>query len=73
MLTKNDFIITAFAESYSGPGWSNSVIIVIVKSKLDGKIREEFIQPDYQTDEMITLFDLSRAAHYAMTKAAKST
>lgn len=67
-LTKNERIVTAFAEYVSGPGWSNQPIWVIVRGN-DGALREECIQPDQQTADMHTLFSVSAAAHRSMYAA----
>ena len=68
-LTENEYIITAFADSASGSGWSNNPIWVIVRDRMTGIIREECIQPDEQTDEMQILYKISQVAHRAMTNA----
>lgn len=70
-LSKDDVIVTAFAESKSGPGWANSPIIVIVESRLDRVLRKEWIQPDEQTDDMFIFYGVSEAAHKGMTDAVK--
>ena len=67
-LAKDDTIVTAFGESASGPGWANNPIIVIVRSR-EGALRQEWIQPDVQTNEMSILYNVSQAAHRAMVKA----
>ena len=53
------------------PGWGNAPIWVIVRSKLDGSLREECIQPNEQTEEMQTLYQVSQVAHGAMSKAVQ--
>jgi hypothetical protein len=69
-LKKGEHVITAFAQSASGPGWANSPVVVIVRG-LDGAIRQEWIQPREQTREMVTLYPLSQAIHQAMTAAVQ--
>lgn len=71
-LTEHEHIITAFADSASGPGWANHPIWVIVRDKNTGVIRQECIQPDEQTDEMEILYKVSQVAHRAMTNAVES-
>ncbi len=66
-LGEHDTIITADAESANGPGWANQPIWVVVKSRLDGAIRVECIQPNEQSREMLTLYRISEEAHKAMT------
>ena len=71
-LNKDEDIITAYAESSSGPGWAtNQPIWVIVKNRLTGIIRKDCIQPRDQTEEMQILCKISEAAHVAMTNAVK--
>lgn len=68
-LAATDTIITAYAESASGPGWGNTPIWFVVRSRLDGKLRQECLQPNEQTDEMHILYGISQCAHAAMTNA----
>ena len=71
MITKDDTIVTAFAEYAYGPGWANAPIWVIVRDKT-GELRQESIQPLEQTAEMTTLFRISDVVNKAMTTAVKS-
>lgn len=71
-LGKHDHILTAYAERANGPGWANAPVWVIVRSQLDGSLRQECLQPDEQTSDMQTLYRVSEAAHVAMTAAARS-
>jgi len=64
-------VITAFAESASGPGWGNSPIRVIEYHPQQGKYTERFIQPTEQTEEMRMLYGVCQAAHLAMTAAVR--
>lgn len=67
---EGDSIITAYAESCSGPGWANSPVWVIVA---DGnrKLRQECIQPSEQDGFILTLYSVSQSAHISMTKAVQ--
>jgi len=69
-IAEGETIITAFAESASGPGWANSPVWVIVRG-IDFRIRMECIQPDDQSSEMRTLYGVSQAAHLYMTGTAR--
>jgi hypothetical protein len=71
IIDEGDTIITAFAESASGPGWANYPIWVVVRDSF-GDIREECIQMDEQTYKMLYLYDVSSAAHKSMTSAVNS-
>lgn len=59
-------IVTAYAEPARGPGWHNTPIWVIWA---DGGMRlhRDCLQPDEQTAEMRVLYEVSAAAHAAMT------
>lgn len=61
-------VLTAYAESASGPGWANWPIWYIVRND-DGTLTEGCLQPQEQTSEMFTLYRVSAAAHEAMTAA----
>ena len=66
---KTDHVVTAFAESASGPGWANSPVWLVVRSQLDGTVRVECLQPDEQSAEMRLLYPVCAAANSAMTDA----
>lgn len=72
ILGPDDHIVTAYAESACGPGWANWPIWVLVRNNATGKIRQECIQPDRQTEKMRTLYAFSQIAHKEMSfEAAK--
>lgn len=68
MIKKHDTIVTAYAQSCAGPGWGNSPIWVVVRDKL-GNLREECIQPNSQTGEMLSLYSISQSVNNAMINA----
>lgn len=70
-LRKDEYVVTAFAEPASGPGWANALIKVVIGDR-NGELRIEYIQPEDQTAEMHFLYGVSAAAHSAMTKAVES-
>ena len=70
MITKSDTIVTAYAQSESGPGWGNSPVWVIVLDR-EGKMRQECIQPKDQTEGMILLYGVSQAAHLMMKRVVE--
>lgn len=61
-------IVTAWAESASGPGWTDQPVWVLVQERC-GKLRIECLQPDEQSRDIHTLYSVSSAAHGAMTTA----
>ncbi len=70
-LTENERVICAYAEKASGPGWSNRPVFVVIESKCTGGIRTECIQPDQQSEEMLTIYDFAAEAHEMMLRMAK--
>jgi hypothetical protein len=71
VIKKDDQIITAWAEYVGGSGWSNTPVWVIVRDPADGSLRQECLQPDEQTAEIVTLFNVSAAAASDMREAVK--
>ena len=69
-LNPGDYIITTYAQPASGPGWGNTPVWVLVKGA-DGKIREECLQPDQQTRDMVLLYPYSARAHRDMCSAVE--
>lgn len=69
---EHDQVITIYAKSANGPGWHNFPLWIIVRSKLDGALRLECIQPEEQTAEMHILYKISEASHNAMMEALKA-
>lgn len=64
-LKKDEWVVTAYAEMCMGPGWSNLPIIVIIQNS-EGKMRQEYIQPDEQSAELRLLFSISESVQLAM-------
>lgn len=67
---KDEHIICCYAEYCNGPGWSNALLWYLVKD-VNGKIREECLQPQEQSNDVLTLFPVLAAAHGQMLKALK--
>jgi hypothetical protein len=67
-----DNIIAAFAESASGPGWSNAPVWVLWRDD-SGRYVLDAIQPSEQTAEIVALYGVSAAAHGAMTRAVRKS
>lgn len=63
-------IVTAWAESASGPGWTDQPVWVLVQERC-GKLRIECLQPDEQSRDIHTLYSVSSAAHGAMVTAVQ--
>lgn len=60
-LGPHDHIVGAWAEAPSGPGWSNRLIWVCIRSALDGSHRVDAMQPEEHTPEIMTLFRVACA------------
>lgn len=69
-ITEGERILTAYAERATGPGWSNTPVWVIVAG-LDGKLRQECLQPEQQTAEMGSLYGIAAEVQRAMSHAAR--
>ncbi len=67
-LKPHDYIVAAYAEPCSGPGWRNSPIWVVVQDG-DKNLRMECIQPKFQTAQMMDLYRISAIIHSEMTGA----
>jgi hypothetical protein len=68
-LAKHETVLTAYAERASGPGWSNTVVVVIVIDG-DGELRREWLQPEEQTEAMRLMYTVAAEAHALMTNEA---
>lgn len=64
-LEYGDTIIAVAPEYASGPGWSNSILWVHIRT-VEGKLRTEALQPEDQTHEQLVLFATVAAANAAM-------
>jgi len=64
-LLPGDQVVVAWPELCSGPGWSNTIVWVIIQGSRGG-LRREALQPEEQTDEMRMMFEVCGAAakHY---------
>jgi hypothetical protein len=56
----DDRIVTVWCERHSGPGWGNSPVHVIIRDG-NGKLREEWLQPDDQPQELDAIYDAAEA------------
>jgi hypothetical protein len=66
---KEYLLHTAWAEYASGPGWSNTIYWAVV-SQGDGPLEKIAIQPDEQSNELKTLFQISEATHQSVVRCA---
>lgn len=64
-------VVTAYAETASGPGWSNAPIWVITRDS-NNVLHQECLQPDEQTPEMAALYAVSSAAHASMVRLVET-
>lgn len=69
-IEEGERILTAYAEPSSGPGWSNRPVWIIVAGR-DNKLRQECLQPDEQTVEMLSLYGIAAEVQRAMSSAAR--
>lgn len=69
-INDGDYIVTAWAEPASGPGWANRPVWVLVRNR-NGEHRVECLQPSEHTEEMAGHYPYSALASGCMTKAAR--
>lgn len=77
-LIGNERIVATIPESITGVGYRNRIVWIHIVDYNTGKWREESLQPNEQTPEMIALFSPLEAAHNEMigrikTKKIKAT
>lgn len=70
-LNDGDRIVVAWSENVNGPGWSNQIIRVLIRSR-GGDLREDSIQPTERTEAMAILHDVSAVVSMEMTAWVKS-
>ncbi|MFA5053545.1 MAG: hypothetical protein WC565_05785 [Parcubacteria group bacterium] len=70
-LDDGDYIVTAWAESCSGPGWANQLVNVLVLGR-NGKLRMGALQPHEQTADMQSVFRYSAMAAEDMRRAVSA-
>jgi hypothetical protein len=71
LLHEGEFVLTAWAERASGPGWSNTPVYAVIanQSASPPTYRVVCIQPNEQTFEMKTVFPYSLQSHADMVEA----
>ncbi len=69
-LNEGDHIVTAYAEAGSGPGWSNTPVWVVIRSRTH-ELRIEAIQPGEQSAEILWLYSISQSVHGTMVRAVR--
>lgn len=70
-LDRHEYVMTAWPEAASGPGWNNSFLCVLLYNSAGGTYRVESIQRDEMTDEEHWLFASALAASSSLTCAVK--
>jgi len=70
-LSEHDRIVVAYARKASGPGWSNRPLWVIVEDRITGRMREECIQPQQQSEEMWRMYDIAHEVDCVLYAAVK--
>lgn len=65
-LSPGETIVTAWAETCSGPGWSNALIWVLISTPTG--LRVESIQPHEQTAEMRAMHSVGATVTREMRK-----
>lgn len=70
-LTEYDCIVCAYARKAGGLGWSNRPLWVIIEDRRNGHRREECIQPEDFTEEIMQLYDIASEVDSALYAAVK--
>ena len=71
-IKESEYIVTAYAEPCCGPGWANRPVTVIIKDKVTGAMREDSLQPEEQSMEIMNIYDFSAISHSKMVRAVKA-
>ncbi len=61
-INKGERIVTTWPEYCRGPGWSNSIVWIIVEDRA-GKTRTECLQPNEQSIGIKNLFEIAAIVH----------
>lgn len=69
LLNPGEHVIAAWAEPASEPGWARPVWALV--RNLNGELRTVCLQPNEQTEEILTLYRISVAVHFGMTSAVR--
>lgn len=65
-MSKDDRIVTVFAEPAAGPGWANQPLYVVIKNRFSDFPRIECLQPDEQGRDLQNLYSVSASIHGRM-------
>jgi hypothetical protein len=64
-LNEHEHVVAVVADPACGPGWSNTLLWVIVQDG-NGSLRRECLQPDEQSDGIRLLYATAAAVHRAL-------
>lgn len=65
-------VLTAYCQPANGPGWRNSPFYIVVYVPSTGKIEEICLQPNEQTREMLTLYEIGSVVQKCLVSAAEA-
>ncbi len=71
IIGEHDYVMGAWAESAAGPGWSNRLIWVCIRSALDGSYRMDCFQPEEQTPGMLAIYSIANVVSAQLTAECK--
>lgn len=69
LLGEHDVVVAAWAEPAQGPGWSNQPTWVLIRSRLDGTLRLEGLQPGEASADVLKLYAISAVVSAQFTGA----
>ncbi len=71
-LPEGHVVLAAWAEPADGPGWANQPVWALTRNTWDGSYHLHCLQPEEQSRDIATLYQVSAAAHAAMTAAVEA-
>jgi hypothetical protein len=66
-LKDGDVFVTAYAQPASGPGWGNSPLWVVIRTR-DGRLREECLQPEDQPAPIRQIYSIAAEVQRMMER-----
>lgn len=70
-LEKDESVVCAWAEPAHGPGWSNAPVWIIIRDR-NGTLRQDCLQPDEQSRDMLVLYRMSALVSGQMKGAVET-
>jgi hypothetical protein len=72
ILAADEYIVCAWAERCAGPGFSNSIVNLVIGKRGTPDLRRDALQPDEQSRDLIVLFPISESVSDMMVHFARA-